>query len=360
MAFAIRSLPEISRAVRGAFRQFLPGTDASLKQNALYAIAKAVALLADQYELRFFWLARQMFLSSATDVAWIRRHAGDVGIWLKGAAAASGSIEGTGAPSTVYSAGIRFSGGGNTYLSTAPATSDGGGAVIFVITCEQAGVVTNREAGAVLNLTDPALNPSLSPEFEVGDDGLGGGADVESIESLKARGLYRKRNPVGAGKLTDYEDIARAVPGVLKAWAFRVPASPGAVTVLFLFEGRPDFIPEAGDVAAVQAAIDAKRLIRVDAGEAAAPIEKEIDVTVSGLSLDTSEVRAAIETAIRAMFLERCRPGIAGNTFTVSKSWIAEAISGATGEERHVLTLPAADVTLTNGEFPVLGDLVFA
>lgn len=360
MAFTIRSLHEISRAARGAFRQYLKGTDASLKQNVLYATAKAVALLAEQYELRFFWLARQMFLSSATHPAWIARHCADVGIFLKPAAAAAGAIEGTGAPSTVYSAGIRFSGGGNTYLSTAPSTSDGGGAVTFLVVCEQAGAASNREDGAVLNLTDPSLNSSLSAEFEVSAGGLGGGADIETTDSLKARGLYRKRNPPRAGSLTDIEDLVNAVPGVIRSWAFRVPASPGAVTVLFLFAGRTNSIPEAGDVAVVQAAIDARRLIRVDAGEASAPVAKVVDVTISGLSSDTADVRAAIAAAIRAMFVARCRPGIAGNTFTVSKSWIAEAISGATGEDRHVLSAPPTDITLTNGEFPVLGSLTFA
>src|SRR5690606_7835088 len=147
------------------------------------------------------------------------------------------------------------------------------------------------------------------------------GADRESDESFRARILFRKRNPPGGGKLTDYENIARSVPGVLKAWAFRAPLAPGFLVVHFLFEGREDFIPQSGDVAVVQAAIDAQRLIRVDDSVAVAPVARPIDVEIDGLSFDTPETRAAVETAIRAMFLERCRPGIAGDTFTVSRSW---------------------------------------
>lgn len=360
MAFGIRSLDEVSKSVRGAFRQYLTGSDASLLQNLVYVIGKVVALLARAYEQRFFWLARQMFLSSATDAAWIARHCADVGIFRKPASAARGSIEGTGTPLAVYPQGIRFSSGGNTYLSTAPATAGGDGVVVFAVTCEQTGFLTNREDGAVLNLTDPALNPSLSAEFEVSTAGIGGGADVESTDALKARGLYRKRNPPRAGSLTDYEDLVNAVPGVIKSWAFRPANTASALTVLFLFAGRTNSIPEAGDVAVVQAAIDARRLIRVDDGVAAAPVAKVVDVTITGLTLDTAEVRAAIATAIRAMFLTRCRPGIAANTFTVSRSWISEAISGAAGEDRHQLTVPAADITLTNGEFPVLGTVTYA
>lgn len=357
--YLIRSLEEISRTVRGAFRQYMPGTDASLRQNVTYVIAKAVALLAREYELRFGWLAQQMFLSSATDEAWVTLHAGDVGIFRKAASGSGGVIVGTGLPGTAYPAGIRFVSGGQTWLA-GEATADGAGGIAFAVSCEQGGAATNREAGAILLLADAALHPTLSLEFEVDADGLGGGADRESVEGLRDRGLHRKRNPQGAGRLSDYEDVALSVPGVTRCWAFRVPDAPGSVLVLFLFAGRTDSIPEPADVAAVQAAIDARRLIRVDDGEASAPVPLPVDVTIENLQPDTIEIRAAVEAAIRAMFVARCRPGIAGDTFTVSRSWIAEAISQATGEDRHVLLSPAADITLTGGQFPVLGVVTYA
>nr|WP_295465185.1 baseplate J/gp47 family protein [Mesorhizobium sp.] len=360
MAYLTRSLDEISKTVRGAFRQYLPGTDASLAQNVLYVIAKAVTLLAREYELRFGWLSRQMFLSSADGDAWVARHAGDVGIWRKPAASASGMVTGSGLPSTAYPAGVRFSSGGNTFVSTASVVTDAEGAVSIPVVAEQSGASTNRDADAVMLLTDPSLNPTLASEFAVAVGGLGGGADVETTASLRARALFRKRYPPRAGALSDYEELALNVPGVICAWAFRVSASPGAVTVLFLFAGRTNSIPLSGDVAAVQAAIDARRLIRVDAGEASAPVALPVNVTISGLATDTADVRAAIEASIRAMFIARCRPGIAGNTFTVSRSWISEAISTASGEDRHVITAPAADITLTGGQFPVLGVVTYA
>ena len=49
MSFVARSLDAISQGVRGAFRQYMPGTDASLKQNVTYVIAKVVTLLAREY-----------------------------------------------------------------------------------------------------------------------------------------------------------------------------------------------------------------------------------------------------------------------------------------------------------------------
>jgi uncharacterized phage protein gp47/JayE len=109
----------------------------------------------------------------------------------------------------------------------------------------------------------------------------------------------------------------------------------------------------------VQAAIDAQRLIRVDDSVAVAPVAHPVDITIDGLSADTPEIRAAIETAISAMFLARCRPGIAGNTFTLSRSWISEAISTVSGENQHELVEPAADIVLSGGEFPTLGIVTY-
>ncbi|NEJ46614.1 baseplate J/gp47 family protein [Rhizobium leguminosarum] len=358
MAWAIRSLPEASARVRGAFRQYLPGTDTALWNNFVTVTAKVVAALAHEFELRMAYLTRQLFISTATG-QWLVQHCGDIGVYRKQAAAASGSITGTGAPLAVYPSGVRFVSGSVTYLSTAPATADGAGALTMAVTSEARGASSNRDEGGILALADPVLYPDLGGEWEVAAGGLGGGADIESDDSLRARGLQRKRNPPGGGTLTDYERIALDVPGVLAAWAFRGSNSIGSVFVYFLFAGREDFIPEPSDVAVVQAAIDAQRLIRVDDSVAVAPIAHPVDITIDGLSADTPEIRAGIETAISAMFLARCRPGIAGNTFTLSRSWISEAISTVSGEDRHELVEPAADLVLSGGEFPTLGTVTY-
>ena len=358
MAWPIRSLAEASSRARGAFRTYMSGTDTALKNNVLTVIVKVLAALAHEYELRMGYLAKQIFISTATGQFLIRRCA-DIGIYIKPASTASGVITGTGAASTTYPEGIRFVSGNVTFLSTAPVTSDGAGNLSVPVRSEVRGAVSNRETDGLLALADPVLWPGLGLQWLVSDDGLGGGADVEDIESLRSRGLQRQQNPPGAGTLSDYERIVRSVPGVIRAWAFRVPNAPGAIVVHFLFAGRTNSIPEASDVAAVQAVIDAQRLIRVDDSVATAPVARVVNVTISGLSGDSTEIRAAISSAIAAMFVARCPPGLVGNTFTLSRSWISEAISGVTGEDRHILTAPAADIVLTGGQFPVLGVVTY-
>ena len=56
MPFSPRGLTTISQSVRGAFRQYLPGTDAAIRQNVNYVLGKVIALLAREYELRLEWL----------------------------------------------------------------------------------------------------------------------------------------------------------------------------------------------------------------------------------------------------------------------------------------------------------------
>lgn len=355
MAWPIRSAADISARLRGAFRRYLPGTDTALKNNLVTIIVKVVALIAHEFELRMAALSRQIFLTTATDLRWIRLHASEVGIYQKPASAATGAITGTAGALTTYPSGIRFVSGSAVYVSTAAATSGADGELTVTVMAESKGASGNRDGGGLLALADPALYPDLGSEWVVDDAGLGGGADIEDKEALRARALARKRNPPGGGTLTDYERFATAVPGVLKAWAFRPANAPGMVVVYFLFADRVNSMPSPADVAVVQAAIDAQRLIRVDDSVAVAPIAQAVDVTISGLSGDNDDIRAAIQTGIAAMYVERCHPGLPGDPFVLPRAWISEVISGVTGEERHTLVAPAADVVFTAGAFPVNG-----
>jgi len=358
MAWQIRSLDEASAAIRGAFRRFLPGTDTALKNNFVTVVVKVLAGLSHEFELRMGFLSRQLFASTAT-LAFLRLHGADVGIFQKPASSASGMVEGTGAPSTIYPAGIRFVSGADTYVSTSPAQSSTNGFLTFSVTAEQKGASTNRDAGGQLTLADPGLYPTLDNAFTVSADGLGGGADIEDTEDFRARVLFRKANPPGSGKLSDYERIVRDVPGVKKAWAFRRPLSPGYLVVYFLFEGRPNRIPTAGDVLVAQAALDAKRLIRIDRSVVVAPTPEPLNPIIGDLSTDSAAVRAAIHAAIDAVLYERAVPVPTGETFWLSRSWISEAVSQVTGENSHVLLWPLDDLPYTAGRYPVVGEVSF-
>ncbi|EDQ33958.1 putative phage protein [Hoeflea phototrophica DFL-43] len=358
MAFPIRSLDEISASVRGAIRQYLPGTDASLMQNVLRVIGKVVTLLSHTYELRQQWIFKQLFLTTATSPAIIRLHAAEYRILQKPASAAAGAVTGTAQAHATYPAGVRFVSAGVTYVTTAGFTANAVGQFTASVQAESAGAATNRDAAAELLLADPALYPTLPTVVAVGAGGLGGGADIESIEDLRARGLKRKASPPQGGTLPDYENWALEVPGVVSAWAANFANGIGTVGVWILFDGRPNGIPEAGDLAAVDAYIENLRLVR--AGYfTVAPVAKPVDLTIA-LSPDTSANRTAVTDALTTFFdatLQdtRLRPGLPDDPFTLPLAWISEVISTVPGETGHVLTVPATGPVFQPGELPVLG-----
>lgn len=357
MAFPLRSLDAISKAIRGDLRRELPGTDATIWPNTLSVFSKVVAMAHHLIELRIKWVYEQIFASTAT-VRHLERHAFEFGMARKPASRAVGMITTTGDPDTIYPAGISYLGGGVRYVVSSDARSAINGSVSFLVHADTAGAAGNRNGGETLTLIDPALQPSLEATATVGADGIGGGAETESDDSLRARVLDRKRRPPQGGAESDYEQFALAVPGVVKAWARRFAYGPGTVGVWFLFEGRTNLIPNSADVLAVQAELDYRRLIRVKA-LAVAPLAFTVNVRISGLTKDTTATRAAILASLQAMFLEKARPGVASDPATFSRSWISEAIAQAIGEERHNLVLPAGDIVLNDGRMPVLGSISY-
>jgi uncharacterized phage protein gp47/JayE len=353
MTFIPRSITAIAQAIRGDLRRELPGTDAMVWPNTLSVFSKVVAMANHLIEQRMAWVFRQIFASTA-DRQHLERHAYEFGLARRAAAAATGTILTTGTPGAVYAAGITYISGSQSYRTSSEARASENGDLFLRVHATSAGAATNRDAGTTLTLLDGGLFPSLAASGTVTSAGLGGGADVEADEDLRRRVLDRKRRPPQGGAVSDYEQFALSVPGVMKAWAWSFANGPGTVGVWFLFAGRPNGIPSVADVLAVAEDLEARRMIRVSLS-VAAPIPSPVNVTISGLSRDTIETRAAIEASITEMLYDRARPGVAAEAFVLSRSWISEAISQAIGEDRHVLAAPLVDVVFTGGEYPVLG-----
>lgn len=373
MAFPLRSIDQISRAIRGDLRRELPGTDTTIWPNTLAVFSKVVAMAHHLIELRAKWIYEQIFATTAT-VRHLERHAFEYGLARKPAARAAGYIETVGSANTIYPAGISYLSDGARYVVSSDARSDDAGTVFFLVHSDVAGLAQNRAEGQVMTLIDPALQPTLAPTATVagptggggvigsGDPivsgGIGGGADVESDDALRARVLDRKRRPPQGGAESDYEQFALAVPGVVKAWAHSFAYGPGTVGVWFLFEGRENLIPTYADVLAVQTDLDYRRLVRLRA-LALAPIPYAVNIRIQGLTNDTTATRAAIAASLAEMFRERAVPGVAVAAATFSRSWISEAIAQAIGEDRHYLSQPVGDIILNDGRMPVLGTITY-
>lgn len=357
MALITPSLDDLSQKARGAYASALGLVEAIIWPNTHYVHAKVLALVLHPVYLRIEYLYRQMFASSADEKHLESRHAYERGIIRNRASKATGTIITTGVAGTVYPSGIRYLSGNLLFDTQSEASAEPDGTVTFTVQSLERGASANLAAGTNLNLADPGLFPGLATTADVGPDGLGGGADKEAVNALRGRVLEHKRRPPQGGAEHDYASFARDVTGVSKAWAKAFVNGSTTIGVWFLFDGRPNGIPTAADVAVVEAEIAKRRMIRVGfAVNAPAPVD--VPMTIK-LSPDDQAVRARVEQAIGAMFAARTRPGLPNDDFVLPVAWISEAISDSVGEDRHTLSAPAADISFASGSYPVPGPITW-
>lgn len=226
-------------------------------------------------------------------------------------------------------------------------TADNTGATAPVVALV-AGAAGNRAAGQALSLVSPLAGvqtQALASE-------ISGGADIESPDSLRARLIARVRTPPDGGSATDYVQWALEVPGVTRAWVAPLEQGAGTVVVRFVRDNDATPIPDAAEVAAVQAYINPLRPVTADV-YVVAPVADALNFQIT-LTPATVAVKAAVELELRDLLLREAAPGV-----TLLVSHIREAISTAAGETDHVLVSPAANVVPAIGHMPVFGSITW-
>ncbi|UPT85181.1 baseplate J/gp47 family protein [Bradyrhizobium barranii subsp. apii] len=238
------------------------------------------------------------------------------------------------------------------------------------------GAATNTAGNTPLEIVSGVTSTSTTaPTCAVDGDGLSLGVDVEDMESYRARILFRKRNPPHGGNAADYVDWTGQVAGVSffldrpTVYVERLWQGAGTIRVFpLMYDLYPNGIPSAADVLRVAAYIETVRPAGAKV-TIAAPQAVPVDITIAGLSPNTSEVQEAVLAELRDTFFRLSRP--AGNDdafgsmpylaspFSFSLSWIWQAVANATGEQRHRIASPSADQALLSGQMAVLGTVTF-
>jgi len=208
------------------------------------------------------------------------------------------------------------------------------------------GAAGNRAAGQSLSLLSPV--PGVQTQAIAGE--ISGGSDIESISSLRARLIARVRTPPDGGSKTDYEQWALEVPGVTRAWAVPMEQGAGTVVVRFVRDDDVSPIPDAAEVAAVKAYIDAQRPATAEL-YVVAPVADPIAFKIY-LDPATVAVKAAVEAQLRDLLLREAAPGV-----TLLISQIRAAVSNATGERDNAVVVPAGNVVSAVGHMPVFGSI---
>ncbi len=361
MPYEIPRLDALSQRARQLFAQAIPGAVVTIWPNSFTVVAKVLAAAGFEIHLRLAWLSRQMFASSADD-EWLQRHGFEVGVNRLPAQRAVGQVTVSGPVGVAIPAGVVYERADGQRVRSRH-SAIGSASVEIAFEAVDAGAAGNAAAGETLTLVDNGGVVGLGQTAIVATGGLGGGADREERETFRARVLLRKRNPPQGGSASDWEAWVRASnPLVARVFVDSFSNSDRRVWIAVTFADRANGVPTSGDIAQVQDALDQPDVRPVTARvTVVAPTPVAVAVTAIGLQPSTVAVQAAIRAELAAMFSERMLVATPTRPFILPRAWVSEAISRATGEDRHTLTLPAADITFaTPGQLPVLGTVTLS
>lgn len=350
MAFNRPTLTAIIDRVAADIESRLPGADARLRRSNLSVLARAEAGVAHGLYGYVDFIARQVIIDTA-DTEYLERWSTIWGIGRKGAIAAAGTVQFTGSNTTVIPAGVLLQRADGAEFETTAAGTIAGGVATIAVQARVEGEDGNTGAGTQLALAAQILGVGGVATVSAG--GLVGGTETEPDAELRGRLLDRIRRPPQGGAQDDYATWALEVPGVTRAWVFPLHLGAGTVGVFFVRDGDEDIFPDVDEVAEVDAYIQARRPVTAEV-YVMAPTPTPVDITLSVVP-PSAEVRAAVEAELKDLFNREAEPG-----GTLLISHLREAVSLATGETDHVITVPAGDVAAGTGEMLTLGVVTWA
>lgn len=259
----------------------------------------------------------------------------------KEAAAATGTVTGSGVTGTLLTAGTLLqSTDGRQYRVTADVAVVAGLVSAQVIALV-AGAQSNLGASIPLVLVSPVAG--IDSAFMTGAiSGISGGADQET----DAQAIYRLQQRLSAepmgGSPADYARWALQVPGITRAWGVRNPAGPTTAGVIIMADGNAaPGLPTVAQQAAVLDYIRDPRRGPPDELFVIIPTPVTIHVTLS-ISPDTAAIRASVTAALKDLFFRQAVPG-----GSIPHGHLTEVISAVVGEYNHTVVSPS----ITSGAF---------
>lgn len=375
--FDFGTLKTLMERTRQSFRANLKGSDAWVWPNNVYVSAKVIAGIG--WEILGFgaYIEKQIFAHTAPDLESLTEHGIEFGIPQNPAAPANGNVIFTVTDNiTVLTNAVLQRIDGVQFIVAAGGVLATSGSLTLPVVAAVDGVAGNTTGGTTLAIVSGVTSTSTTaPTCAVDGDGLALGADVEDIESYRARILFRKRNPPHGGNAADYVFWAGQVSGVSffldrpTVFVERLWQGPGTVRVFpLMYDLYGDGIPSPADVARVQAYIETVRPAGAKV-TVAAPVAVPVPITILGLQPATTDVEGAVIAELQDTFIRLSRVAGIDSNFgnmpylayptSFSLSWIWQAVANATGEQRHSILLPAADIALFPGQMATLGTVTF-
>lgn len=344
MAFERPTIQEIIGRISSDLESRL--TSAQLRRSNAKVYGRVLAGASHELHAHIDFVKRQLFFDTA-EADYLDRWAAIFGIYRTPAEKSAGTatLSFSDAVVDVPQGTILQSQTGQQYQTTASPTPEG----VVSVEALVAGADANLSAGESLAFVSPVAG--VDSEAVAGE--ISGGVDRESDDALRERLLERTREKPCGGSAADYVAWAKEVPGVTRAWVYQ-GAQQGTVVVRFVCDGLDPIIPDSEMVAKVQEHIDEERPVTAIT-TVLAPSTQSVAMTIRSLSPDTAAVREAIRASLQDLFTAESEPG-----GTIYISHIRAAISAASGEVDHVLVSPTANVTSSEGQLLVLGNITWS
>jgi uncharacterized phage protein gp47/JayE len=362
MPFARPTLQEIIDRIETDFKNRIENADSFLRRSVLKVMSRVFAGVVHLVYGFLQYQKDQLFLSTA-DTDNIELQAAEFGIRKTAAVSATGSGTVTGTTGKVIPAGTKLSSPtDNVYLvDTSVTLAAGTGTLAF--TAEVAGADSNDTAGITLSFITPITGVNTS--VTVSSAGITGGTDEETPDSLRDRGLTRKRQPPHGGAEFDYENWALEVSGVTRAWSFPQYMGDGTIGLAFVRDNDTNPIPNATQRAAVRSYIvshdDPLSGVQVGIPVTAEPglfiIDNSLQAVAFSIAItpNTATVQADVTSKLSDLILTHGGPGE-----TIYLSEMQAAIAGSTLETAHTIISPAADVAIPINRVGTLGTIVWS
>lgn len=258
-------------------------------------------------------------------------------------------------------------------LTSSPATPATGDPIVTAtwaivpVTATVTGPETNRDAGS--NFTSATSIPGFLGVATAIWGGVGGGADVESTDSFRARMIEALGTDFGMFSAAEIKIVAKAVPGVTRVWVREATldatngVAEGQVKIAFMRDNDANPFPSSQEVQAVKDVIVANIMPAHTAEEdviVQSPDPLVVDFVFSSLSPNTASMRRAIQASLQQFFAEAVTyaTDIPEDAYrcAIWDTWDREAQARL---KSFALSSPTTDITVGLNELPRLGTITF-
>ncbi len=382
MPFKRKTLSELRTENQQFMQAELEKVGALLRFGNLKVLADMDAGMAHLHYAYLDYIARQSTPFTSTD-EWLAGWMALKQIYRKAATAArSPAATVTGTPGKTLSKGAVLNrDDGYQYTTDSAITINTAGSATVAVTAvlpditddvTGGGASGNADAGTILTLDANA--PGIDSSVTLIEPATGG-ANIESEEDFRLRGLLAYQNPPQGGSDTDYKSWALSVSGITRAWIRRRGMGPGTVVIYIMCDGDDktnhgfpvgtDGVSQLEEWGAVKATGDQGRVADymyplapvTSLNYVCSPIRREVNFDIAGIQSADSTVVQAIKDAINDLFFDEGNPDGTGKIYLSDLNRVISSVSGTTG---YSLEQPAANIVLAIGELPVLGEVIFS